>query len=119
MARRADGELEREVLAVLWDGRGSAMTPTEVLERLDGDLAYTTVMTVLTRLHDKGLTSRERRGRAFAYTATVTETDLVSDRMRAELAASRDRAGALSGFVSRLDRRDRAALRRLLDEDHA
>ncbi|MDW3212716.1 MAG: BlaI/MecI/CopY family transcriptional regulator [Ilumatobacteraceae bacterium] len=114
MARRADGALEREVLAVLWDGDGAAMTPTDVLGQIDGELAYTTVMTVLSRLHDKGLTHRERRGRAFAYTATVTESELVASRMRTELASSRDRTEALSGFVSRLDRRDRAALRRLL-----
>lgn len=114
MARRADGALEREVLGVLWDSDGMAMTPTDVLERVDGHLAYTTVMTVLSRLHDKGLTRRERRGRAYAYTATVTESELVAARMRSELSASRDRTEALSGFVSRLDRRDRAALRRLL-----
>ena len=117
MARRADGALEREVLAVLWDAGGTAMTPTDVLERVGGGLAYTTIMTVLSRLHDKGLTRRERRGRAYAYTATVTESELVATRMRSELSASRDRTGALSGFVSRLDRRDRAALRQLLEPE--
>ena len=117
MARRADGALEREVLAVLWDGDGTPMTPTDVLEQIDGELAYTTVMTVLSRLHDKQLTRRERRGRAYAYTATVTESELIASRMRSELATSRDRTDALSGFVSRLDRRDRDALRRFLDLD--
>lgn len=64
-------------------------------DELDGDLAYTTVMTVLTRLNEKGLTARTARGRAFAYAPTVSESELVAKRMSAELSATNDRAGAL------------------------
>ena len=51
--RRAAGELEAAVLAVL-QAAGSALSPGDVRDRLGGDLAYTTVVTILSRLHDKG-----------------------------------------------------------------
>lgn len=117
MARRPDGALERDVLRALWDG--GSMTPREVRELLDTDLAYTTVMTVLTRLYEKRLVARERRGRAFAYRSCVSESELVGRRMRAELEASGDRSSALSGFVGALEAGDIRALRQLLAEDDA
>lgn len=116
MSRRPDGALERDVLRALWRS-SSALTPAEVRESLGGGLAYTTVMTILSRLHDKGLASRESRGRAYAYEATVSESELVASRMTAELSATNDRIGALSGFVSGLTRRDVDALRDLLESD--
>ena len=53
-ARRQAGSLEQEVMAVLW-ASDQALTPGEVQQGLGADLAYTTVMTILTRLHGKGL----------------------------------------------------------------
>jgi len=45
------------------------LTPAEVNRLVGGDLAYTTVMTALTRLHEKGAgRAAESPGRAFAYT---------------------------------------------------
>lgn len=113
MSRRPDGALERDIMEVLW-GSDEPLTPGEVRDRLDVDLAYTTVMTVLGRLHEKGRASREQRGRAFAYTAAVSESELAVEQMNAVLSSTTDREGALGGFVGGLSRRDRAALRRLL-----
>ena len=115
MPRRPDGALEREVLEVLWRA-SSPMTPSDVLAELRGRLAYTTVMTVLGRLHDKGLVSRTMRGRAYAYRAEVTESELTARRMGEALAVAHDRAAALSGFISRLSKRDIAAVRRAMGE---
>ena len=56
---------EMDVMAVLWD-LGSA-TVAEVNERLDDDLAYNTVLTILRILERKGLAGREKRGRAHRY----------------------------------------------------
>jgi len=113
--RRPLGALESQVLDVLWAIDGS-LTPAEVLDRLDGPLAYTTVMTVLTRLWQKGLVDRHKAGRAFAYRAAVSEAGLSADRMHSALASSGDRAGTMSRFVDSLDPRQRAQLRRLLEE---
>ena len=56
---------ELDVMQVLWD-RGSA-TVAEVRESLADDLAYTTVLTVLRILEDKGYARREEEGRAHRY----------------------------------------------------
>ena len=112
--KRPMGSLEAEVLRSLWT-RGAPMTPGEVHEEVGEGLAYTTVMTILTRLWAKGLVSRERSGRAFAYAPTISEADLAAQRMRSPLADVSDRNAALSRFVHGLSKKDAAALRRLLN----
>ena len=113
--RRADGELEAEVLGVLW-GATDAMTPADVNQALGDELAYTTVMTVLARLWKKGLAERVRDGRAFAYRAVLTESELATRRMAQTLEGASDRASVLAAFVGSLPRRDIAHLRRLLGQ---
>ena len=60
---------ELDVMSVLWD-RGSA-TVAEVKDRLSEDLAYTTILTVLRSLEDKGHVRHEKEGRAFRFFALV------------------------------------------------
>lgn len=109
------GALEAEVLAALWSS-DEALTPGEVLDVLDADLAYTTVMTILTRLWKKGLVVRAPRGRAYAYRPSLSEAELASRRMQAALDHAADRKGALSHFVGTLSPGDEGALRRILSE---
>ena len=109
------GSLEAQVLDVLWRADGP-VTPAEVREALDADLAYTTVMTILSRLWQKGLAARTKQGRAFGYGAVVSESDLAATRMRAALTATSDRTATMSRFVDGLDPREAAALRTLLEE---
>lgn len=113
--RRATGALEQEVLLQLW-AFGRPATPAEVLEELGEDLAYTTIMTVLTRLWQKGLVRRQRSGRAFAYEPEFSEAELTAKRMRASLESTSDRRAALSRFVSELSAREARTLRTLLDQ---
>ncbi len=56
---------ELDVMAVLW-GRGSA-TVAEVRERLPDDLAYTTVLSVLRTLEEKGHVGHREEGKAHRY----------------------------------------------------
>ena len=56
---------ELDVMAVLWE-RGSA-TVAEVRERLPDDLAYTTVLTVLRTLEEKGHVAHRGEGKAHRY----------------------------------------------------
>lgn len=109
------GELESEVLAALW-AEDVGATPGDMRERLGTDLAYTTVMTILTRLWKKGLVDRERVGRAYVYRPRMSAADLAATRMRAQLDQVGDREAALSRFVGSLSRRDERTLRRLLLE---
>ncbi len=113
--RRRAGELESEVLEVLW-AAGTAMTPAQVRDAVSGDLAYTTVMTILSRLHDKGAARRDRHGRAFAYTAIMDEAGLAAARMRASVEGHPDRDAVLARFVDGLSDDDEKTLRTLLAE---
>ena len=113
--RRADGALEADILRVLWDADDS-LTPGEVNAVLGVQLAYTTVMTVLTRLWKKGLVGRQAQGRAYAYHAALTESELATRRMAETLSAVSDRASVLAGFVGSLSKREVGQLRRLLNE---
>lgn len=97
----------------------SPLTPGEVRDRLDPDgaLAYSTVVTTLTRLYEKGAVTRHRDGRAFRYGAVSNAAGLVGDRMGRLLAAEPDRASVLRRFISTLDDRDEEILRALLREE--
>ena len=90
------------------------MTPREVQASLGLDLAYTTVTTVLIRLSKKGLASREKVGRAFAYVPTVSQEQRTATRMAELLDAAADPQLAVTQFVSNLSRKQRAGLRGLL-----
>jgi predicted transcriptional regulator len=111
--RRGAGELAGEVLGIL-QAAGMPLSPADVRERLSGDLAYTTVVTILSRLHAKGVLDRERSGRAFRYSPVADEPGLAARRMASVLAAEPDREAVLARFVSNLSGEDEQALRRML-----
>jgi predicted transcriptional regulator len=111
--RRPPGMLEDELLAVLW-ATGRPMTPADVQAHLGQRLAYTTVMSTLTRLYRKGLVTREPTGRGYTYTPAVDEADHTAQAMTELLARRTDRAGVLTRFVSSLPPEDEALLQRLL-----
>jgi BlaI family penicillinase repressor len=60
---------ELDVMAVLWE-HGPA-TVAEVRDRITDDLAYTTVLTVLRTLEQKGHVAHEQEGKAHRYTPLV------------------------------------------------
>ncbi len=114
--KRPDGALEADVLGVLWSNGGTALTPAQVNDQLKSDLAYTTVMTVLTRLWKKGLAERIELGRGYGYRASYSESELATQRIRDALDGIDDRASALAGFVDSLTSNDVHHLRQLLAE---
>lgn len=112
-SRRGQGELEAQVLAVL----GTAPGPVPVAwvqERLPGGLAYTTVFTILTRLHAKGAVERARAGRSFEWVRVADEAGLAALRMRKVLDGEADREAVLASFVTSLSPGDEDLLRGLL-----
>jgi predicted transcriptional regulator len=111
--RRTRGSLEQTVLEVL-AGSDRVLTPAEVRDRLGGDLAYTTVMTVMTRLTEKGLLVRQRSGRGYAYTAITDEAELAARQMQRVLDSHDDRAAVLARFVGALQPGDESVLADLL-----
>ncbi|MCG7529136.1 BlaI/MecI/CopY family transcriptional regulator [Streptomyces sp. OfavH-34-F] len=116
--RRGQGELETQVLATLRAAPGPVVAGW-VQERLGGGLAYTTVVTILTRLHAKGAVARERSGRSFQWTAVADEAGLAALRMRRVLDSETDREAVLASFVNTLSPGDERLLRALLETAEA
>ncbi|MCO5974115.1 BlaI/MecI/CopY family transcriptional regulator [Actinoallomurus soli] len=113
--RRPGGALEAEVLGLL-QSSSAALTPGEVLQGLGGDLSYSTVVTVLSRMFDKGLLTRGKQGRAYAYAPVADTPGLTARRMRQVLESDSDREAVLTRFVEDLPARDEQLLRQLLGE---
>jgi predicted transcriptional regulator len=115
------GDLEARVMRVVWALRDPA-TARAVHERVlrEHEVAHLTVVTVLNKLVDKGLLSRDKADGVFHYRACWTEEDFrahVSRRVVEGMLAFEPRALATS-FVEVLAERDRAELaelRRLID----
>ncbi|GAA2736363.1 BlaI/MecI/CopY family transcriptional regulator [Streptomyces nogalater] len=112
--RRGQGELEGQVLGALREADGP-VSAAWVQQHLGGDLAYTTVVTILTRLLAKDVVSRERHGRSFLWTPTADVARLAALRMRRLLDGERDREAVLASFVTALPPGDEQVLRALLD----
>src|SRR5690349_11864196 len=77
--------------------------------------ALTTVLTVLSRLEQKGFVSRDRDARPHLYSAALTRAGHVAELMHEVLESSSDRTEALAYFVGSVDESEAQMLRRLLD----
>lgn len=117
VARRARGSLEDEVLAAI-ERAGAPQTVAQVLDALGSAAAYTTVMTTLVRLRDKGFLVRTRLGRGFAYElaapAQTVSAAATARKMRQLLEREGRRSDVLARFVAELQPGDDALLRELL-----
>ncbi len=103
---RGLGQREREIMAVLWE-LGSASVQ-QVSEHLSTALAYTTVMTTLDRLFKKGVLQRQKKDRAFIYSAIVTAREVEGQRA----------AGLIRRFFSDSSERPDILLSCLVDAVH-
>lgn len=112
---RSFGHLERDIMRVIWQ-TDRPVTGHEIADSLvpSKDLAYTTLLTILDRLREKGYLTRFRDGRAFRYQAVVSEEDYAASLMAQVLNAADNRSGALLRFAGSLDPAEAAALRAAL-----
>ena len=113
-------ELEAEVMDTVWDAEEASVR--EVMDALNRAAprprAYTTYMTILGRLHAKGLLTRRREGKTDVYRPVHTRAEYADLRAQAEVAALVETFGdvALGHFarqVADLDPERREALERL------
>lgn len=112
--------LETKVMEEIWRRREA--TVRDVLGELNARAvkprAYTTIMTIMRRLHSKGMLTRRRVGKTDVYRPTLTRADYQDARARAQVGALVDEYGdvALAHFaaqVAHLDPKRREKLRRL------
>jgi predicted transcriptional regulator len=106
------GELEDAVMTRVWQWN-RPVTVREVLEDLQKErsIAYTTVMTVMDNLHQKGWVRREAEGRAYRYTAVSTRAAYSAALMNEAWATSDNPAAALVAFFGMMSPEQREALR--------
>jgi predicted transcriptional regulator len=106
------GKLEAAVMDVLWSSEGP-LTVRDVLERMPSqrNLAYTTVMTVLSNLHRKGMVDREAAGRAFSYRPTLSRQGAAAASLREILDASDDPRSVLLHFAETASEEESTVLR--------
>ena len=76
------GHLETDILRLVW--QSDRVSVRDVYERLRirRDIAYTTVMTVMTRLYDKGFLDRDKIDRAYLYRARESRLQVANRFMR-------------------------------------
>ncbi|MET9885977.1 BlaI/MecI/CopY family transcriptional regulator [Streptomyces sp. NPDC006430] len=106
------GELEDAVMTRVWQWN-RPVTVREVLEDLQQErsIAYTTVMTVMDNLHQKGWVRREAEGRAYRYTAVSTRAAYSAALMNEAWSTSDSPAAALVAFFGMMSAEQREALR--------
>ncbi|MDX5564795.1 BlaI/MecI/CopY family transcriptional regulator [Streptomyces sp. ID05-04B] len=105
------GELEDAVMTRVWKWN-RPVTVREVLEDLQQErpIAYTTVMTVLGNLHQKGLVRRQPEGRAYRYEAVSTRAAYAAALMNDAWSQSDNPAAALIAFFGMLSEEQHQAL---------
>lgn len=102
-------------MRVLWSTPDEYQSVRQVAESLGADIAYTTVMTLLSRLYDKGLLGRRRQGRGYAYRPRVSQSQYQARVMSAALRRDVDVPEVLLHFVGDLTPKEQATLRSLLE----
>jgi predicted transcriptional regulator len=109
------GDLQAQIMSALW--RLEAGTVEQVRSALPARYrgAYNTVQTVLNRLTDRGLLTRRKRGSAFEYRPTLSESDYLSKSIATTLAGASTgaRRAALAQLIGGLDDKELEHLQEL------
>ncbi|MEK7518440.1 MAG: BlaI/MecI/CopY family transcriptional regulator [Patescibacteria group bacterium] len=107
------GELETAIMDVVWST--NPISVRDVLQKLDRGCAYTTVMTVMQRLFDKGLLKRKLLDNAYQYAPAIPKAQFVEETVQKTVDQLCDGFGdvALAHFVDALDDVDEKRLEKL------
>jgi predicted transcriptional regulator len=109
-------ELEAEIMDVVWSRSLDRFAVSEILAVLERrrEIAYTTVMTTLARLHDKGVLQRHRDGKRYLYSPRFSREEFLHSTAREVLAGLSDVPG--HGALALLVETVSAADEKVLDE---
>lgn len=111
------GELQSQIMSVLW--RLEHGTVEEVRQALPPRYrsAYNTIQTVLNRLSERRLLSRERQGNAYVYRPRVSEAEHLQQSIASSLAmaSGQARQAVLANLVGDLDGEELSTLRQLAE----
>ncbi len=110
-------DLEAEIMEIVWEHGWDEFSVTDVHELLEAqrEIAYTTVMTTVSRLYDKELLTRRKEGRRYLYQSTMGRPEFI-EAMTREVLGSLPPVGqeaAVALLVERVAEADEAELDRL------
>jgi predicted transcriptional regulator len=115
------GVLERMLMDLLWSAE-RPLTANELRDALlDPDsaaskpLAVTTVLTVLSRLENKGFVTRDRDSRPHGYSAVSSRAQHTAELMHEVLGTTSDRTATLARFIGDVSPQEARTLRALLE----
>lgn len=109
------GHLEAAIMDIIWKkGRVSVREVYDTL-RLERRLAYTTVMTIMNRLADKGFLEKEKEGVAYFYTPVYTREEFNKSVVRQVIDGLLDEYAdfAYSHFIQRIQEEDESRIEQL------
>jgi predicted transcriptional regulator len=108
-------ELEAAIMNVVWSKRLVSFAVSEVLAVLEKqrEIAYTTVMTTVVRLHEKGLLIRERDGRRYLYSPKLSREEFLEATARTVLDGAIDGHQAIAMLAEKVSEASAAELDKL------
>ena len=109
------GPLETEIMRILWQDERSTVKKVHRRLSQEREIAYTTVMTTMSRLAEKGVLNRHREGLAYVYSPAISEEDFVQLLVRQVLDGLLDDYSdtAIEYMVEYLARNNPSELKRL------
>lgn len=109
------GELEQRIMESLWQKEAATVREVFDVIKIKRRIAYTTVMTVMNRLVEKGLLRRKSQGTCFCYQPTESRDLFLVNASRRAIDDLLKSFGpvAVSSFIDRLDETDPALVRKL------
>jgi len=112
-------ELAAAIMDVVWGRKLSSFAVSDILAVLEKqrDIAYTTIMTTVVRLHDKGLLDRRRDGKRYLYSPKLSREEFMESTARTvldEALGGRQAIAMLAERVSEASARDLDELEALI-----
>jgi len=113
--KRRQGELESQVLGVLWDNP-SGLSSQQILTSLGAEIKITTLLTVLSRLEEKNLVRKEPgTGRSLNFTPSTSREEHTA-RQLLSLLEDNNPAAVFSHFAAGLNSKQVAQLKKVLEK---
>lgn len=112
------GPLEAKVMDLVWTNDEVSVREVWRVLSKDSEVAYTTVMTIFHRLHEKGYLERRSQGRAHLYRPRESRQEF-QEGVLARIVRGvihQVRGTQALGVLGKLGKKDRALLRRMLEQ---